>query len=1095
MMEWRLLREYVEHGSDAAFAALVERYINLVYSTCLRELRDASLAEDVTQVVFLILAQKAKQLREGTILTGWLYRTARFACNNARQQEARRQKYEQHVVAEMMEELPHTFAPSADAVWQGIDPLLHEALDCLNTAERHAVLLRYFDGRTLRETGVALNISEEAARKRVDRAIDKMRRHFAGQGVAVSGLVLATLLAGNAAQAAPASCLAATLQTTSAVALQASTAYTIAANVQALWQGTTQAMLVQKAVVTAIAIATAGVAGVGATWLFQASVISPVPAVRLAAKASGAFATPPPVATPAPVAKVSAPPPNKDAAARPAEEPRMFAPSPGSTSKTGQPFPPPRGERPVGPTAIATGNDMLLALLQPQTIPTRPPRRGLHPKAIVPPNLVTPLPPEVEPEAPRFALQQGHAGIIDYITFSRDGRFLASAGRDDKAVKVWDAVKRELLMTLPEQRKAFFPPNRDEIATVSFAKVMHYWDLKTGRRKRSVNLDINGSQYRESVTLSPDGKTVADVKSDKVWIYDAVSGQALRSLDDRIQTNHKLAYSPDSKLLAAKDNARICIWEIESGTLLRTMRHGTVVGDIAFSPDGKLLASSSIGGQVHLWDVRTGRQLRTFRGTTLEIRSVAFSPDGKVLAAGASNALTLWDIESGNALPQPAQPVIGGSANLAFAPVPTASADGQSAAAGYTLASTSQNHITLIDSGRQQVLGTLKGVRPFELVSVMSGAGKWLFRGSVGNQLFMWDTQSGAVLRTFYRGPFLLWMAASGDGGLFATVHGTERRTLAVWNTVTGALVRKTDLKFDVAGDVNSNVMVLNTDGGLVATACSDGATRIFDTVTGDLKHVLAGHRGQHQNLAFSPDSKRLATGGADRIFRLWDVATGRLIKMQEEQRRVSALCFSPDGQTLARSRQGSGGVELCDGSTGEFRQMLATSTPDVISSIAFSSDGKSVLANCESFRRELMRTEAKDGIYLWDVATGRRKPAPLVENGSVEAVSFSPDNSAAICAMNDGSTTIWDLRSRSLRATLMVLSFDNVRSDAPSAWVAFTPQGYYNASPGANEFIHWKVGGEVLPSANISKLYFRSDLVQMAIQGTGILTAEIPRN
>jgi len=87
MNEWRLLREYVEHNSDAAFAALVERYINLAYTACFRELRDASLAEDVTQVVFLILAQKAYRLREGTVLSGWLYRTARFASNNARQQE------------------------------------------------------------------------------------------------------------------------------------------------------------------------------------------------------------------------------------------------------------------------------------------------------------------------------------------------------------------------------------------------------------------------------------------------------------------------------------------------------------------------------------------------------------------------------------------------------------------------------------------------------------------------------------------------------------------------------------------------------------------------------------------------------------------------------------------------------------------------------------------------------------------------------------------------------------------------------------------------------------------------------------------------
>src|SRR5919107_4716580 len=101
MDEWQLLREYVEHNSQAAFAGLIERYINLVYSTCLREVRDAALAQDVTQVVFLILARKAKKIRRGTVLSGWLYQTARFAARSALQQEARRHSSERQAAGEM----------------------------------------------------------------------------------------------------------------------------------------------------------------------------------------------------------------------------------------------------------------------------------------------------------------------------------------------------------------------------------------------------------------------------------------------------------------------------------------------------------------------------------------------------------------------------------------------------------------------------------------------------------------------------------------------------------------------------------------------------------------------------------------------------------------------------------------------------------------------------------------------------------------------------------------------------------------------------------------------------------------------------------
>ena len=95
MHDWQLLREYLDNNSQEAFAGLVERHINLVYSTCLREVHDATLAEDVTQVVFLLLVKKAPALREGTVLSGWLFQTARFVSKDALKQEARRQQREQ----------------------------------------------------------------------------------------------------------------------------------------------------------------------------------------------------------------------------------------------------------------------------------------------------------------------------------------------------------------------------------------------------------------------------------------------------------------------------------------------------------------------------------------------------------------------------------------------------------------------------------------------------------------------------------------------------------------------------------------------------------------------------------------------------------------------------------------------------------------------------------------------------------------------------------------------------------------------------------------------------------------------------------------
>ncbi|MDQ3815722.1 MAG: sigma-70 family RNA polymerase sigma factor [Armatimonadota bacterium] len=212
MQDWPLLREYVEDGSQAAFARLVERYSNLVYSTCLRELRNPSLAEDVTQVVFILLAKKARQMNEGVVLSGWLFNTARYASKNALKQEARRQ-YREYKAAEAMMQASAT----KDVSWEQLEPFVHDAMARLSQQDQNAVLLRFFEGKSLKETGAALGISEEAARKRVARALDKLRRYLARQGFAVPALVLAALLSRNAVEAAPPTCIASVLRIVSSL--------------------------------------------------------------------------------------------------------------------------------------------------------------------------------------------------------------------------------------------------------------------------------------------------------------------------------------------------------------------------------------------------------------------------------------------------------------------------------------------------------------------------------------------------------------------------------------------------------------------------------------------------------------------------------------------------------------------------------------------------------------------------------------------------------------------------------------------------------------------------------------------------------------
>jgi len=217
MEDLQLLTAYTQRGSQEAFASLVERYLDFVYSLCLRELRDPVWAEDVTQVVFLLLAQKAPHFRAGTVLAGWLFNTARFACKSALRQEMRRIKREQKVAIDMVTEQESCQAGAAfrglsnlagagNTGWEEIELLLDEALAILSTGERDALLLRYFQNKSLRETGVALGIAEAAAGKRISRALSKLRHYFKKHGFAVSAVVLATSMSEHAVQAAPASC-------------------------------------------------------------------------------------------------------------------------------------------------------------------------------------------------------------------------------------------------------------------------------------------------------------------------------------------------------------------------------------------------------------------------------------------------------------------------------------------------------------------------------------------------------------------------------------------------------------------------------------------------------------------------------------------------------------------------------------------------------------------------------------------------------------------------------------------------------------------------------------------------------------------------
>lgn len=192
-----LLRQYACENSDEAFAALVSRHVNMVYSAALRKTGNPAAAEEITQAVFVILAQKANGLLRHTALSGWLYQAARLTAANFLRTEIRRTRREQEAY---MQSLSNQTKPE---IWPQIMPLLEDAMGRLGEKDRNALALRFFEGKSFHEIGAAFGVSENAARKRTNYALEKLRTYFSQCGVTSTTETIAETISTHSVQAAP----------------------------------------------------------------------------------------------------------------------------------------------------------------------------------------------------------------------------------------------------------------------------------------------------------------------------------------------------------------------------------------------------------------------------------------------------------------------------------------------------------------------------------------------------------------------------------------------------------------------------------------------------------------------------------------------------------------------------------------------------------------------------------------------------------------------------------------------------------------------------------------------------------------------------
>ncbi|MBD2525150.1 HEAT repeat domain-containing protein [Nostoc sp. FACHB-133] len=244
---------------------------------------------------------------------------------------------------------------------------------------------------------------------------------------------------------------------------------------------------------------------------------------------------------------------------------------------------------------------------------------------------------------------KGHSSYVYSVSFSPDGKILASASAD-KTVKLWNTTTGKEIKTLTGHTDTVydisFSPDGKMLASASADKTVKLWDTSTGKEIKTLT---GHTDTVYDISFSPDGKMLASASSDKtVRLWDTSTGKEIKTLTGHTNAVYGIRFSPDGKMLAsASGDKTVKLWDTSTGKEIKTLTgHTNAVYGIRFSPDGKMLASASGDKTVKLWDTSTGKEIKTLTGHTNIVTSANFSPDGKTIASsGNDNTIKIWSFD------------------------------------------------------------------------------------------------------------------------------------------------------------------------------------------------------------------------------------------------------------------------------------------------------------------------------------------------------------------------------------------------------------------------------------------------------------------
>jgi RNA polymerase sigma factor (sigma-70 family) len=662
------------------------------------------------------------------------------------------------------------------------------------------------------------------------------------------------------------------------------------------------------------------------------------------------------------------------------------------------------------------------------------------------PRIVTPASPKPSFTAPDEMLPPGavarlgpirfwHGHTIQQVAYTADGQALVSIG-DDGVGRFWDAgtgrERGQLRGRDSRIRSVLFAPD-DRAVVWEESGTIRLLERETMREIRQ----FKATAPPRLVCLSANGRVLAAVGSSglSIALWDVNTGRVLRAVEGHRTITTSLALSPDGALLVSsgKDSPEsnrfgrlteegdgsLRIWDVTTGTLRRRVQFDKMWADsIVFAPAGTAFAAAMTDGWIRLWDVVSDKEPRILKSKGSAIGCAAFAPGGSTLAWSHAllpapriqeSAIHLIDVASGRELWKHETPGVV-PYSLVFAP------DGRS------LASSGENVIRLWDVATGEEMCPNLGDRNRVGGIAVTPDGRTVITGGQDGTIRFRDLKTGDEKRRIERPTEpVRFLTLSADGKTL--VSGGEFHPTRFWNVETGTELRQFQLPgTDHAGFFGD----LSADGKTMATAFEGNEVIFVDAGTGKSMsgQALAGPRLERLSaLCFAPDGRSVASISGDWL-RFWNVATAletRRFKLPnasnlpvDHMNMIGArVVFSPDGKVLAASSQRDGTIFLLDANSGTELVHLDGSE-DLIKSLAFSPDGV-ILAT--QFSRGGARRDGAPMIRLWDIA-GRREICRFdAHRNAITALMFTPDGTRLLSASEDSTVLIWNVSALTGRA------------------------------------------------------------------------------